>query len=427
MTLTQRDQEHVWHPFTQHFTAPAPIAIERGEGAWLYSDDGRKILDAISSWWVTVHGHAHPYIAEAIARQARTLEQVIFAGFTHPEAVRISERIIEVLPEPFNRVFFSDDGSTAVEVGLKMAWQYWYNLGKPRNRILAFEHAYHGDTFGAMSVSGRSIFTKPFGPLLFEVDFLPSPGEVDLETVLAELERVCAEETPAALILEPLVQGAGGMLMYAPETLDAIMEACRERGILVIFDEVMTGFYRTGKLFAMEHLRHTPDIVCLSKGLTGGFLPMSITVCTETIYEAFLSEDRARTLFHGHSYTANPIACAAANASLDLFLQAENQEKIAAICALQAEAVERFRENPYVEKVRVQGTILAMNVKTATGGYLASQGQALGKWFLERDVLLRLLGNVLYVMPPYAIELDVLAKLYDLMEVGLEAIMGSEK
>lgn len=424
MSLSERDKKHIWHPFTQHHTAPDPIPIVRGEGAYLYTEDGRKILDAVSSWWVTVHGHAHPYIAEAIATQARTLEQVIFAGFTHPQAVRLSERITEQLPGDLNRVFFSDDGSTSVEVALKMAWQYWHNQGTPRTRILAFDHAYHGDTFGAMSVSGRSIFTKPFGSLLFDVDYLPSPGETPIEEVLSALERLTADGETAGLILEPLVQGAGGMLMYSPDDLRRIMEACQSRNIPIIFDEVMTGFYRTGKLFAMQHLDLVPDIVCLSKGLTGGFLPMSITVCTEKIYNAFLSEDRTKTLFHGHSYTANPIACAAANASLDLFLQEDIQIKVAAICAAQEKASVRFKENPLVTNIRLQGTILAMDLADAGGGYLATQGQDLAKWFLEQNVLLRLLGNVLYIMPPYTIELSELERIYDLVETGLTHVLS---
>lgn len=426
MNLSQRDQATVWHPFTQMLTADPAIPIVRGQGANLYREDGSVIVDAISSWWVTVHGHAHPYIAQAIAEQAHTLEQVIFAGFTHPQAVRLAERLLKKLPGDMARVFFSDNGSTAVEVGLKMAWQYWQMRGEPRQRLIGIDHAYHGDTFGAMSVSGRSIFTKAFDELLFDVDFIRSPGEVSLEEVLEDLEKIAAKEGGiAAMILEPLIQGSGGMLMYAPETLEAIVKWCHDHDILVIFDEVMTGFYRTGKLFAGNHIQSAPDIMCMSKGLTGGFLPLSITACTEEIYAAFLSEDRSRMLFHGHSFTANPIGCAAANASLDLFERQETQDRVARVCELQTAARESLLGHPQLKNLRQQGTILAMDIVSDNGdGYLNNVGKDLARWFLERGFLLRPLGNVLYVMPPYTIEDEVLQDIHKLIPEALEHLMA---
>jgi len=423
MSLGTRDHATIWHPFTQMLTAGEAIPIVRGSGAHLYREDGSVLLDAVSSWWVTVHGHSHPHIADAIGKQAHVLEQVIFAGFTHPQAVQLAERLLTKLPSDMARVFFSDNGSTAVEVGLKMAWQYWQMKGEERNRIIALDHAYHGDTFGAMSVSGRSIFTKAFEPLLFEVDFVRSPGEVSLEEVLADLEKIDARGDVAAMIVEPLVQGAGGMLMYPPEVLEAMMAWCRERGILVIFDEVMTGFYRTGKLFAALHLDAQPDIMCLSKGLTGGFLPLSITTCTQEIFDAFLSEDRSRMLFHGHSFTANPLGCAAANASLDLFEQQETQDRVAQVVAIQAEGRAMLAEHPQITNLRQQGTILAMDIVTGGGtGYLNNVGKEIGKWFLERGVLMRPLGNVLYVMPPYTIEPEELRKVHRMIPEALAAV-----
>lgn len=423
MTLSERDRQTIWHPYTQMFTAPDAVPIVKGRGAMLYREDGRHLVDAISSWWVTVHGHAHPYIAEAIGKQAAELEQVIFAGFTHPQAVKLAERLIEHLPTGFSKVFFSDNGSTAVEVGLKMAWQYWQNKKEKRTGILALEHAYHGDTFGAMSVSGRSIFTKAFDELLFDVKFLPSPGEVPLEEVIEKLEVLTSKQKFAAIVLEPLVQGAGGMTMYPPSTLDAIVEFCHSKGILVIFDEVMTGFYRTGTLFAADQCQHTPDIVCLSKGLTGGFLPLSVTASTEEIYQAFLDEDQGKMLFHGHSFTANPLGCAAANASMDLFDRAETQARVAALCQAQEEGRTTLMDHPQLRNVRRTGTLLAMDmVSENKKGYLNQLGKQVGKWFYKRDVLVRPLGNVLYLMPPYSIDLSQLKDIQEMIPEALEAL-----
>jgi adenosylmethionine---8-amino-7-oxononanoate aminotransferase len=436
MSLSDRDQSVIWHPYTQMKTAAPPLPVVAGDGAWLVLEDGRRILDGISSWWVTVHGHAHPHIAQAIARQAETLEQVIFAGFTHPQAVRLAERLLEHLPSGMARVFYSDDGSTAVEVALKMAWQYWQQQGEPRRHLVALEGGYHGDTFGAMSASGRSVFTRAFEPLLFEVTHVPCPeGEErgvrsseDLGSDLAfEVEgapsvgpvgtldalAVAHGRAPiAAVILEPLVQGAGGMRMYSPAALAAIVDWCQARGILVIFDEVMTGFYRTGKLFASDHIAACPDIICLSKGLTGGFLPLAVTACTGRVYEAFLSDDRARMLFHGHSFTANPIGCAAANASLDLFEEAGTQAAVARIAAQHLAALPRFRGLEAVGNVRCLGTVLAMDL-LGEGGYLQASGAKVAAGLLERGIFIRPLGNVVYLMPPYCISEEELEWVYD--------------
>ena len=423
MSLSEKDRQTIWHPYTQMQTAPAAIPIVRGEGARLYQEDGSVLLDTISSWWVTVHGHGHPYIADAIGKQARELEQVIFAGFTHPPAVTLAERLLAKLPQRISRVFFSDNGSTAVEVALKMAWQYWQNKGRPKQRLIALRHAYHGDTFGAMSVSGRSIFTRAFEELLFDVNFVSSPGEVPVETVLQELEVAAARDDVAAIIVEPLVQGAGGMLMYSAEALDQIISFCREKEILVIFDEVMTGFYRTGKIFASNHCLYKPDIVCLSKGLTGGYLPMSITACSEEIYAAFLSDDRSQMLFHGHSFTANPLGCAAANASLDLFERSSTQDRISQICKAQEEGRQLLSNSPYFTNVRCTGTVLAMDLAdSGASNYLNDIGKRFSKWFEKKGVLIRPLGNVVYTMPPYSMEVQALKQIYLQMEEAVEEI-----
>lgn len=385
MSVRELDRQHVWHPYTQHATAPAPIPIRRAEGAVLIDMDGRQIIDAISSWWVTLHAHAQPEIAEAIARQARVLEQVIFAGFTHEPAATLAAELAARLPAGLTRVFFSDNGSTAVEVAIKIAMQYWQNQGKPRSLIAALEHAYHGDTFGAMSASARGLFTDPYGSHLFEVCRLATPDD-ELPDGLA------------AVIVEPLLQGAGGMRMWSEDSLRSLRERTAERGILLIADEVLTGFGRTGPLFACQRADVVPDVICLSKGLTGGFLPLGATAVREAIFEGFLSSDRRHTLFHGHSFTANPIACAAALASLAL-LDHASAERRAAIERTHRAALRKIGEHPRVTAPRVMGTIAAFNLGGA--GYLNPIGGDLNRFALERGVLLRPLGDVVYVLPPY--------------------------
>lgn len=411
---------HIWHPFTQMKTAPPPLPVERGEKSWIHLKDGRKILDLISSWWVTVHGHAHPVLAEAIARQAAVLEQVIFAGFSHDPAEELAKRVADLLPDSLQKVFFSDDGSTSVEVAIKMAWQYYHNKGEARSRILALDGAYHGDTFGAMAVSERSVFTKAFDPLLFHVDFLPQPGSLNPVQLLQHLEKELEKGDVAALIAEPLIQGAGGMNMYSPALLQAMVDSCRKHSVLVIFDEIMTGFGRTGKMFAIEHLSSAPDIVCLSKGLTGGTLPLALTVSSEEIYQAFYSDERSHALLHGHSFTGNPISCAAANASLDLFALPSTWENIRRISDQLSFAAIHFSRFPQLEKVRSMGTVLAMDLKSVDqAGYFDRIGQEMYQYFLDKGLLIRLLGNVLYVLPPYCIEAGELSQALKDVEKGI--------
>jgi adenosylmethionine-8-amino-7-oxononanoate aminotransferase len=403
------DAAHLWHPYTQHGTAPAPVPIVRADGAYLYDATGRPIFDAISSWWVTLHGHAHPMIVAAIARQAHELEQVIFAGFTHEPAAMLAAELVERLPAGLTRVFFSDDGSTAVEVALKMALQYWRNRGQERPLIAALDHAYHGDTFGAMSASGRGLFTAPFDSLLFEVARLPDPTEGDTVGALERLLEKRGYEL-AAIIVEPLLLGAGGMRMYGPEVLREIRRLTAERGVLLIADEVLTGFGRTGPLFACGGAGVAPDIICLSKGLTGGFLPLGATVATEQIFEAFRSEDRRLTLFHRHSYMANPIACAAARASLGL-LDAECDRRRRQIEAAHRAGLSRVASMPGVSRCRVLGTVAALENSEA-GGYLDPSGAALATHMLQEGVLMRPLGNVVYLLPPYCATPEELEMVY---------------
>jgi adenosylmethionine-8-amino-7-oxononanoate aminotransferase len=423
--LLALDARHVWHPYTQHLHAPAPVPIARAEGAYLHDANGRRILDAISSWWVTLHGHARPEIAEAIAAQARSLEQVIFAGFTHEPAVRLAAALARIAPPGLTRVFFTDNGSTAVEAAVKMALQLWENRGTPRRLVAALDGAYHGDTFGAMSVSARSIFSAPFDPLLFDVARLPDPS-VDGDATVAAFTTLLDTrgDEVAALIIEPLLLGAGGMRMWSPATLGTLAVLCRERGVLLIADEVLTGFGRTGPLFACAHADVAPDILCLSKGITGGFLPLGATLATDAVFDAFLSDDRRRTLFHGHSYTANPLACAAALASLALLEDPACTVARDRIEAAHARGLAMLATRPAVTNTRLLGTVAAFDIvsdATVEQGYLANVGRRLAAYALEHGVLLRPLGDVCYLLPPYCTSDDDLVHAYDVIARFLDA------
>ena len=398
----------VWHPFTQHALAPPPPVIARGEGAWLIADDGRRILDGISSWWVTTHGHNHPHIMAAIRAQTEKLDQVIFANFTHQPAEDAAAALLRIVPPGLAHVFYSDSGSTAVEVALKMALGFWHNTGKPRTKIIALEHAYHGDTIGTMAAGARGVFNAAYAPLLFDVVRLPFPAGRGCATLVA-LEE--AAKDAAALILEPLLLGSGGMLMYEPEILHKMKALCERHGTLFIADEVLTGFGRTGTLFACEQANLTPDILCLAKGLAGGALPLAATLATPAIFEAHYSQDRRKTFFHSSSFTANPIACAAAVANLEIWSDEPVRARIAALGELQEERLAPFRGHPRFENVRRLGTVTALDLKVADPGYLAEAALQLSAHFLSRNLLLRPLGNTIYVLPPYCItaaELDMI-------------------
>jgi adenosylmethionine---8-amino-7-oxononanoate aminotransferase len=415
LDLVSRDRACIWHPFTPR-DERSLLAVKSARGAWLELENGGRVLDAIGSWWLTVHGHSHPLIALAVAQQASQLEHVLFAGFTHEPAVRLAERLCRLLPGEMSRIFFSDDGSTSTEVALKIALQYFHNIGAPRTHIVALEGGYHGDTFGAMSASSPTVFNAPFQSKLFSVTHLPCPADHTPEAVLAALDAAIAESPVAAIILEPLVQGVAGMKIYGAELLTAICQRVHEAGGLVIADEVMTGFGRTGTLFAMSQSHEPADMICLSKGLTGGALPMGITACTEVLYQAFQSEDKHKTFFHGHSYTANPIACAAANASLDLFELESTCDHLERITQAQKAAALRLKNLPKVSDARSIGVILAVEFSVEDAGYLSTLGPDLYKFFLDRDVLLRPLGNVIYAMPPLCTTDKELEMIYGAIE-----------
>lgn len=402
MTLAERDQQSIWHPYTQMLTAAPAIPIVKGSGTYLFDENGKRYLDVVSSWWVTLHGHAHPYIAEKVAAQLLLLEQVIFAGFTHPPAIELAEALLALLPVNQQKVFYSDNGSTAIEVALKMCLQFWSNQGQPRQKVLAFNNGYHGDTFGAMSVSGRSAWTKPFENLLFEVVFIDLPTAENLPDLKSFISGMASET--ACFVYEPLVQGSAGMLMYSAACLDELMQHCRHQGVLLLQDEVFTGFGRTGKNFACDYLEEVPDLMCFSKGLTGGTMPLGVTTCSNAIFEAFLSEDRHKALFHGHSFTANPLACTAALASLELLSKAETQDRIARICKKHGVFLKEVLLHPRVKVARQTGTILAIELETGQEtSYFNELRDKLYDYFLEKGILLRPLGNIIYLLPPYCI------------------------
>jgi len=420
---------HLWHPFTQSGSDPAPLRVRRAEGVILELEDGRRIIDAISSWWVNLHGHAHPAISAAIAEQAARLEHVLFAGFTHEPAEELAARLGKIAPPGLRHVFFSDDGSTAVEVALKMAVQFWGNTGRPKkNRIVALEHAYHGDTVGAMSASDDSPFTSAFDSLRVPVLRAHSAScahcPVGLQRAtchiecLQSLERILVEHGReiAAVIVEPLLQGAGGMIVHPEEFLAGVRKLTAAHDVLLIADEVLTGFGRTGKMFACERAGVAPDLMCVAKGLTGGFVPLAATLATDAIHAAFSGGDRARAFFHGHSYTANPIGCAAANANLKIFETEPVFAGIAAIEAFHAARLPAFVSHPAVHDVRHIGTVAAIELKVPDAGYLSTLRPKLYDFYLQHEVLLRPLGNVVYILPPYVITTEQLERVYDVIE-----------
>jgi adenosylmethionine-8-amino-7-oxononanoate aminotransferase len=416
-----KEKSHIWHPFTQHALSGPEIEVERAEGAYLYTKDGRRIFDGISSWWVNTHGHCHPEIVKAVQEQAGKLEQVIFAGFTHEPAEQLAAKLLQVTGNHFDQVFYSDSGSTAVEVALKMAIGYWAHNKIPRSKIVAIEGGYHGDTFGGMSAGGRGPFNKLYEPYLFDVQHLP------FDEMVASFEKIAAGGDVAALIAEPLVLAAGGMKFYAPETLKQLAALCSKHDILLILDEVMTGFGRTGTMFAYGQAGIKPDIICLSKGLTGGFLPMGATLCTARIYDAFFHLDRSKMFFHSSSYTGNALACAAARASLGIWEHELVKPRISAISRWQARAIERYKNRDDVENVRSLGTIFALDVKDQGGGYLSGLGPKLYDIFLLHNVLLRPLGNTVYILPPYCTTEEELNHVHDVIDIALNHLRNDRE
>lgn len=416
--MSERDQNFIWHPLTQHKTAAPPLPIVKAQGALLWDEQGNEYIDGIASWYTAMYGHGHPHIAAAMAAQLDQLDFVIFSGFTHEPAVALAERLLALLPHNQAKLFFNDNGSTAVEAGIKMALQYHYNMGKSRDTLIAFEGGFHGDTFGAMSVSGLSSYNGPFEDFLLKTKRIPVPQEDNLESVLSELEHIISTNECAAFVFEPLVQGASGMKFHSAEGLSALIAKCQEHGVLCIADEVMTGFGKTGKIFASDFLDVKPDIICLSKALTAGMFPMSITSCSQAVFEMFLSDSVAKGFFHAHTYSAHPLGCAAALAGLDLLASPEITERRIQIAKEHEHFKERLTGHPKVLEVRCMGVILAIDLKTQSDRY-GSLRDSLYEFFLSKGVVLRPLGNTIYVLPPYVISNSQLQKIYYYIEQAL--------
>ncbi|TVZ26483.1 adenosylmethionine-8-amino-7-oxononanoate aminotransferase [Gillisia sp. Hel_I_86] len=419
MTLSNRDKKHLWHPLTQHKTSPDTLAIVKAKGAKLWDENGKEYIDGISSWYTAMYGHCNPYITHKVAAQMQQLDQVVFSGFTHEPAIQLSEELIKILPANQEKLFFSDNGSTATEIGIKMALQYHFNLGNDKRVMLAFEEGFHGDTFGAMSVSGLSVYNGAFEHHFLKVVRIPTPNGKNNTEVLQKLKQLIKENAIAGFIYEPLVQGAAGMKMHDVDGLNAVLKVCQKNGIITVADEVMTGFGKTGKNFASEYMDEQPDIMCMSKALTAGLLPMAITSCSQKIYDAFYSEDIAKGLFHGHTYTANPLACTAALAGIELLNSGEIQQNIQKVIQSHSEFLKEIKVHPKVRNPRQLGVILAfeLNVEMERYGNLRNK---LFQHFMGDGVFLRPLGNTIYILPPYVISQEELRKVYNSICAALD-------
>ena len=423
MNLSEKDKLYNWHPYTQHKTAPDFPAIVKGEGALLWDENGKEYIDAIASWWVNPFGHSNKVIADAIYKQLTTLEHVLFGGFTHDKAVLLAEKLMTILPNNQKKLFYSDNGSTAVEVALKCALQYNYNKGIKKTKIIAFEDAFHGDTFGAMASSGITFFTEAFKGSLLEVVRIPVPTNGNEEKSLQALQNLVATNEFAAFIFEPLCQGAAGMVMYSAEILDKMILMCKGNNVLTIADEVMTGFGKTGRTFASDYLDNKPDMMCLSKALTGGTIPMAITTFTQEIFDGFYGDDTNKAFFHGHTFTANPTGCAAALATINLLQTAETQNNITRINQLHLDFEQKIKSHPKVKTTRVLGVIFALEIKTETQeSYYGTMRNKLYNFFIENGIILRPVGNIVYILPPYVINNSQLEKVYTTVEKALEIV-----
>ncbi|RZS99572.1 adenosylmethionine--8-amino-7-oxononanoate transaminase [Aquimarina brevivitae] len=421
MSLSKRDKKYLWHPLTQHKIHPEALPIVKAKGAILYDESGKEYIDGISSWYTAMYGHCNDYIIEKASAQMKNLDQIVFAGFTHQPAIELSEKLIEILPDNQAKIFFSDNGSTANEVGIKMALQYHFNHGEKRNTIIAFEDGFHGDTFGAMSASGLSVYNGPFEDFFIDVQRIPTPTAHNIEQVLAKLLEIIKTNSVAAFIYEPLVQGANAMHMYEAKYLDTILNICKDQGVITIADEVMTGFGKTGKNFASAYMQTQPDIISLSKALTAGMVPMGITSCTQNVYEAFYDDSIGKAFFHAHTYSANPIACATAIAGIELLQSTEIQEKIASIITSHQEFDAKIKNHPKIKGTRQQGVIYALDLNIDMDRYGNKRYQIFDH-FMDNGVFLRPLGSTIYILAPYVISHKELYKIYNAIESLLSNI-----
>lgn len=411
-SIGDRDKKHLWHPLTQHKTHPDTLAIKRAKGAMIYDENDKGYIDGIASWYTCMYGHSHEYIINKVNKQLGKLDHVVFSGFTHEPAVVLSESLIEILPDNQEKLFFSDNGSTSVDVAIKMALQYHYNRGdEKRQLILSFEDGFHGDTFGAMSVSGLSVYNGPFEAFFIEVQRIPVPHAGNIEQVKKQLREILKAENVAAFIFEPLVQGAAAMKMHKAKYLDELLAITKAQGVINIADEVMTGFGKTGTHFASDQLTISSDIMCMSKSLTGGISAMAITSCTKEIYEAFYDDSILKGFFHGHTYSANPLTCTAAAACIELLKSVEIQDSIQRINRKHLEFIDSLKGHKLIKETRVCGVICAIEVNVETDRY-SNYRDRIFALFMERGVFLRPLGNVVYILPPFVITDDQLDTIY---------------
>ena len=423
MNIIEKDRQYLWHPYTQHKTAATPIAIIKGKDASLWDENGKEYLDAIGSWWVNPFGHSNQFVADAIYKQLTTLEHVLFGGFTHKPAVEVAEKLLPMLPPNQQKLFFSDNGSTAVEVAIKVALQYFYNKGEKRTTIISFEDAFHGDTFAAMAASGISLYTQAFEGMFVDVIRIPVPTPGNEQASFDALENAIQAKSCAGFIFEPLVQGAAGMVMYSPKALDKLLEICKKNNVLTIADEVMTGFGKTGKNFACNYLQQQPDMMCLSKALTAGAIPMALTTFTQDLFDAFYDDDINKALFHGHTFTANPTGCAAALASMELLEQPEMQANIKRVNEQHLAFQNHIKKHPKVKTTRVLGVIFALEIKSNTQeSYYGAMRNKLYNFFIDKGVILRPVGNIVYILPPYIMTNEQLQKVYTIIEEAIEIV-----
>jgi adenosylmethionine-8-amino-7-oxononanoate aminotransferase len=420
-TLQERDKKYLWHPLTQHKLHPNHLAITKAKGALLFDDKGNEYIDGIASWYTCMYGHCNEYITRKVYAQMQQLDHVVFAGFTHEPAIKLSEELMKILPKNQQKFFFSDNGSTSVDIAIKMALQYHFNHGEKRGKIIALEDGFHGDTFGAMSVSGLSVYNGPFEDFFIDVARIQVPTKENFEVVKNQFIKLLSENNVAAFIYEPLVQGAAAMKMFDGKLLDELLAIAKQHNVLTIADEVMTGFGKTGKNFASEYMVNQPDIICLSKSLTAGLVPMAITSATQKVYDAFLSDDIGKGFFHGHTYSANPTSCTAALAGIELLRSEEIQESIARITKSHASFDAKIKNHPKVKATRQLGVIYAIDLNVEMDRY-GDLRYKLFDFFMKKGVCLRPLGNTIYILAPYVITDEQLQKIYQVMEESLTII-----
>jgi adenosylmethionine-8-amino-7-oxononanoate aminotransferase len=421
-SLSLKDKKHLWHPLTQHKLKPNHLAISKAKGVHFWDENGKKYIDGISSWYTCMYGHCHPYIQEKLSKQLGKLDHVIFSGLTHEPAINMAEKLMDILPDNQEKIFFSDNGSTSVEVALKMALQYHFNLGNKRHKIICFENAFHGDTFGAMSVSGLSVYNGPFSDYCIDVERIPIPTEENWEIVHEKFLKLVETNEAVCFVFEPLVQGAAAMKMYEPKYLDALIQKAKEHNTLCIADEVMTGFGKTGKHFASLHLTQHPDILCLSKSLTGGAIPMALTTCTKEIFDAFYDDDISKGLFHGHTYSAHPLACTAVSAGIDLLVSEYIQRNIEVINQSHIDFSKEIENHPKVESTRVMGVIFALDLKENLDRY-GKKRDSLYDYFMDKGIFLRPLGNTIYILAPFVINQSELNEIYSAIKSALDELV----